>query len=77
MKLKDLIDFGVNPDKVQVTDLPMVIDDRGFRILLTQTFELEFVDEINDSDGIYINECDDPPKLPDKEQVYLIRYCSK
>lgn len=77
MKLKDLIDFGVNPDKVQLTDLPLLIDERGLRMLVPQTFHLDIVDEINDSDGIYLYEYQDPPCPPNTEQTYQIMYCFK
>jgi hypothetical protein len=77
MKLKDLINFGVNPDKVQVIDLPLHIDDRGLRLLIPQTFRLDIVDEINDSDGIYLYEHQDPPSQPNTDLTYQIMYCLK
>lgn len=82
MNLKDLIAFGVNPDKVEQIEMGATIDMNGnLCILQTAVFNSNLVFKINNSNGIYFKECDDSPIITDQRLVYLkrqiIRYCFK
>jgi hypothetical protein len=81
MKLKDLIDLGVNPDKVEEIWRISALNGKRLCVLQSVIFHPDLVSKINNSNGIYFKEYDPPPNIQDSGSNHLkpqiIRCCFK
>lgn len=73
MTKEHLIEMGVSSEKI--TEIVSIITDEN-TILKTQVFENSMIETINNSNGIFLMNQDDPPVI-DGKQLYLIRFAYK